>query len=343
MTSARLLVAALLATFTAACSGYDDLPLPIRELGDLRVERVERFVEGPGVVQIALDPPNDAAGPFVVVGHPAFEVGTSASTGRVIAWAFGPCRGSPAPADAALRLCLAVQWSGTDPATLTVVVESRADARRFTLVGSEVTPRTAPPARTRPPRRAAARRAARAGRQRRGPPRPRAALRATRRPGLRHPREPGRRRYPDLAVQRGSRRPRRRPRSPDRPADAQVPPRPPARGLPGLAPAARRRRARRRRLRRHAPRAPAKALLTALTPARCLPCRVRSLRRSSSYSTTTVGGELAPPRFSLSIGAGAGFLERPRRPWPARRHRLPLARQPAPGAVGSRARWRSCC
>lgn len=129
-------LAALTACALIACSGYDDLRLPIRESGALRVERVERFVEGPGVVQIALDPPGDAAGPFVVVGHPAFVN----SDARVIAWAFGVCRGSPAPADGALRLCLAAQWSGTSAVTLTAVVESRADARRFTLIGSEVTP-----------------------------------------------------------------------------------------------------------------------------------------------------------------------------------------------------------
>ncbi|MCC6623758.1 MAG: hypothetical protein IT385_21040 [Deltaproteobacteria bacterium] len=116
-----------------ACGGYDALPLPIRELGALRVERVERFAEGPGVVQIALDPPGDALGPFVVVAHPAAQ----SDGARVLAWAVGPCRGGPAPADAAIRLCLSVQWSGDDPLVIGTVVESRADARRFTLVGAE--------------------------------------------------------------------------------------------------------------------------------------------------------------------------------------------------------------
>lgn len=131
--SKRMMLAATAAAALAACHGYDELPLPLRELGSLRVERVDRFVEGPGVVQIALDPPSDAAGPFAVVGRPAFQ----SDAGRVIAWAYGPCRGGPTPADAALRLCLAAQWATTSPVAIGLVVESRADARRFTLVGEE--------------------------------------------------------------------------------------------------------------------------------------------------------------------------------------------------------------
>lgn len=117
----------------SACAGYDDLPLQLRELGGLRIERVERYVEGPGVIQIALDPPNDATGPFVVVGSPTVE-----STGaRVIAWAFGPCKGAPTPPDSAQRLCLSTQWASHEPLFVTVVLESRGDARRFSLFGSE--------------------------------------------------------------------------------------------------------------------------------------------------------------------------------------------------------------
>lgn len=126
---------ACIALMVTACSGYDDLPLPIRETADLRIEHVERFTEGPGVVQVALDPPGDAAGPFVVVGHPAAQ----SQGARVIAWAVGPCRGQAAPSDNATRLCLTVQWSADEPLILTTVIESRADARRFTLVGAEAT------------------------------------------------------------------------------------------------------------------------------------------------------------------------------------------------------------
>ena len=130
---ARVAAASLVTVALTACSGYDELPLPLRELGSLRVERVDRFVEGPGVVQIALDPPSDASGPFAVVGHPAFQ----SDAGRVIAWAYGPCRGGPTPSDGALRLCLAAQWATTSPVAIGLVVESRADARRFTLFGEE--------------------------------------------------------------------------------------------------------------------------------------------------------------------------------------------------------------
>lgn len=123
-----------------ACDGYADLPLPLRELGSLRVERVDRFSEGPGLVQIALEPPDDALGPFVVVGHP----NVISSGADVLSWAFGPCRGSPEPSDPATRLCLAVSYArGGDvpPAVaIALVVESRADARRFTLSGVEEQP-----------------------------------------------------------------------------------------------------------------------------------------------------------------------------------------------------------
>jgi len=122
-----------------ACDGYADLPLPLRELGPLRIEQVSHFTEGPGLVQIALDPPSDAVGPFVIVGHPA-AVSQGAA---VLAWAFGPCQGSVAP-DPALRLCLAVVFGrgGTvaPPLAIALVVESRAEGRRFTLSGVETAP-----------------------------------------------------------------------------------------------------------------------------------------------------------------------------------------------------------
>ena len=130
---------ALIAILFTACDGYADLPLPLREVGPLRVERAERFSQGPGLVQIALDPPSDALGPFVVVGHPsAISEGAT-----VLSWAFGTCRGAAAPADPAQRLCLAVAWaSGGEappPLQIALVVESRSDNRRFTLSGSEPT------------------------------------------------------------------------------------------------------------------------------------------------------------------------------------------------------------
>lgn len=135
----RALFGILAAASIGACDGYADLPLPLREFGPLRVERVARFSEGPGLVQVALDPPRDALGPFVVVGHPSVLSDGAA----VLSWAVGPCAGAPSPSDSALRLCLAIELArgGAVPPAIAigVVVESRADARRFTLTGVEST------------------------------------------------------------------------------------------------------------------------------------------------------------------------------------------------------------
>ncbi len=120
----------------AACAGYADLPLALRESGTLRVTRVDRFSEGPGQVELALDMPTEASGPYVVVGHPDLAAG-----GYVQAWAFGTCRGSAAPVDAAMRVCVVVSWDrgvvAPEAVVASIVVESRGDGRRFTLVGIE--------------------------------------------------------------------------------------------------------------------------------------------------------------------------------------------------------------
>ena len=121
-----------------ACDGYADLPLQLREFGALRVERADRYSEGPGLAQIALDVPSDALGPFVIVGNPQVV----SAGAEVQAWAVGTCRGSPppAPSDPAMRACLAVLYArgvpAPEPLSVAIVVESRADARRFTLVGT---------------------------------------------------------------------------------------------------------------------------------------------------------------------------------------------------------------
>jgi hypothetical protein len=134
--AASALALAIGAVALAACAGYADLPLALRESGTLRVTRVDRFSEGPGQIELALDMPTDAAGPYVVVGHPDLAAG-----GYVQAWAFGTCRGSPAPVDAAMRVCLVVSWDRgvalSEPAVASIVVESRGDGRRLTLVGIE--------------------------------------------------------------------------------------------------------------------------------------------------------------------------------------------------------------
>lgn len=130
------LASVALALAALACDGYAELPLPLREFGRLRVERAERFTEGPGLAQVALDAPSDALGPFVIVGRPvALNVDAA-----VLSWAVGPCTKTAPMPDPALRLCLAVEYArgGAEPGPLAigVVVESRGDARRFTLTGT---------------------------------------------------------------------------------------------------------------------------------------------------------------------------------------------------------------
>ena len=117
----------------AACDGYADLPLALREVGDLQIVSVERFSTGPGKVEIVLEPPNDARGPFSVVGHPI----ALSNGARVLSWAVGRCSGETS---GPLALCLAVATTSREPLALALVVESRGDSRRFTLIGQEATP-----------------------------------------------------------------------------------------------------------------------------------------------------------------------------------------------------------
>lgn len=119
------LVAAL-----TGCEGYAELPIALRERGALTVVSVERFVGGPGRVEVRLEPPGDALGPFVVVGHP----GSLTSSATVESWAVGRCSGEVA---GPLSLCLSVRTSSLEPLVLAAVVESRGDGRRFTLLGEE--------------------------------------------------------------------------------------------------------------------------------------------------------------------------------------------------------------
>jgi hypothetical protein len=116
-----------------ACDGYADLPVALRERADLQILDAPRFSEGPSRVEILLSPPSDAIGPFTVVGPP-----TALSEGaEVLSWAFGPCDASPSPA---LHLCLAMRFTSETPLALALVLESRGDARRFTLFGREDAP-----------------------------------------------------------------------------------------------------------------------------------------------------------------------------------------------------------
>lgn len=118
----------------SACDGYADLPLPLREQGPLSIERVERFSEGPGRVQLVLEPPADALGPFALVGHPTVLSGGATT----LSWALGTCDRRAAP-DPRLRVCVTVRWASggaaPEPLAMALVLESRADVRRFTLSG----------------------------------------------------------------------------------------------------------------------------------------------------------------------------------------------------------------
>lgn len=115
------------------CDGYADLPLQLRERGDLSIVSVERFATGPGRVEILLEPPNDALGPFAIVGHPA----VLSDGARVASWAFGRCSGETS---GPLALCLSVATTTAEPIVLALVLESRGDGRRFTLIGEEASP-----------------------------------------------------------------------------------------------------------------------------------------------------------------------------------------------------------
>ncbi len=122
-------------TPSLGCEGYADLPLDLRESGDLDIVSVQRFSEGPGKVEIVLAPPTDATGPFTIVGHP----GSLTTGASVLTWALGACDQTAAPATG-LRLCLAVQFNDNAevaPLVLGLVLESRGDGRRFTLLGAE--------------------------------------------------------------------------------------------------------------------------------------------------------------------------------------------------------------
>lgn len=133
---ALLALVAFVAGLGAGCEGYADLPLALRERGELTVGTVIRYPTGPSRVEVTLAPPADALGPFVVVGNP-----TALSAGaRVVSWAVGSCAGEAPSGSGPLKLCLAVGFGASRaeaPLAVALVVESRGDGRRFTLLGEE--------------------------------------------------------------------------------------------------------------------------------------------------------------------------------------------------------------
>lgn len=138
LTLPLLVVTALLAA--SACSGYGDLPVPVREAAPLVVEAVALAPGRTGRVQVRADLPASVTGPIHVLASPV----TFEPNAAVLGWSAGPCPGLAAPQtpDPA-RLCLAVVTAtgvGADaPFTVNVLFEARAQARRFTVTG-EVTP-----------------------------------------------------------------------------------------------------------------------------------------------------------------------------------------------------------
>lgn len=126
-----------LTALTLACEGYADLPLALRERGALSIAAHTRHTEGPSRVELTLEPPGDAIGPFTIVGHPAaLSAGAS-----VQSWALGRCDGG-IPATG-LTVCASIRFGQpreTSPLAVAVVIESRGDGRRFTLVGAEGDP-----------------------------------------------------------------------------------------------------------------------------------------------------------------------------------------------------------
>jgi hypothetical protein len=136
----RSLLLAAAALSASACSGYGDLPLPVREEAPLVIEAVDLTPGRTGRVQVRAELPASVSGPMHVLASPV----TFDPNAAVLGWSAGPCPNLPAPQtpDPA-RLCLAVVMAtgvGADrPFTLNVLFEARAQARRFTVTG-EVTP-----------------------------------------------------------------------------------------------------------------------------------------------------------------------------------------------------------
>lgn len=135
MRAAFTAACALLAT---ACGGYADLPVQVREQAELQIEAVSLFPGAVGTIQVALVAPEDVDGPLWLVGTP--DAIASNVDVTVVGWAYGGCGGASdeSPPDGVLQLCIALHTPGAvKPEGLLVgaVVDARAQARRFTVIG----------------------------------------------------------------------------------------------------------------------------------------------------------------------------------------------------------------
>jgi hypothetical protein len=118
----------------AGCTGYSELPFPLREQATLQVEALELFPGDVGRLQVKLD--LEAVGPWVLVSNPEIlEANLS-----VVSWALGVCPGLGEPgADPSLRLCIAAYWDGSaaiDSISLGLIAQRVADGQRFTVFGA---------------------------------------------------------------------------------------------------------------------------------------------------------------------------------------------------------------
>lgn len=126
----------------SGCDGFADLPLPERESGAMTVEGTALAPWRQGLVQLAIDVPDDALGPYLLVVPPVVSSGAALT----VHWAHGACDGmtvtTPPPAGTELTICVAL-WLVSDETsptfTLEAVVDAYGSGRRFN-VGVEISP-----------------------------------------------------------------------------------------------------------------------------------------------------------------------------------------------------------
>lgn len=131
--------ALVLAGGSAACDGYAEIPVPVREGAELTVESVDLHPDAVGLVQVSVTLPEEYQGTMVVVDPPT----TYVAHAGVVSWAVGACPRNELPETAVtIRLCVAVLTfaaPSAEPFDLHLVLEARAHSRRFSVSG-EVAP-----------------------------------------------------------------------------------------------------------------------------------------------------------------------------------------------------------
>jgi len=125
-----------------ACEGYLDLPFLQRENAQLEISNLSLFPGAMGLGEIRLQLPEDVTGEVFVVSAPYVRE----SLPLLVNWAAGPCSPSPASHDENVSpdtFCMTLyQPRGFKAASFSVemVVEERATARRFSVLGEAVIP-----------------------------------------------------------------------------------------------------------------------------------------------------------------------------------------------------------